>query len=195
MLSPQRVPKTPTCEVTPGRGLWEPPVLGRAPPRGAAPGSVLGAGTRESHPRPCPLVPQLLRDPLDARLGLILPRRAAEPPSFCCSLLPKKGTSATRAGAQCSPRKRGGVLSSPHPVGSPKLVGGGMLCSWAEAADAALLEITLLHARRQREKLLSRALSAQPLRAHCQHGAGSEGGGLPHGPLPTAARGPPASRG
>lgn len=74
--------------------------------------------------------------------------------------------------------QKGGVLSSPRPVGSPKPVGGGMRCSWAEAADAALLEITLLHARRQREKLLSRALSAQPLRAHCQHGAGGRGGCL-----------------
>lgn len=60
-----------------------------------------------------------------------------------------------------------------------------MCCSWAEAADAALLEITLLHARRQREKLLSRALSAQPALSARRGGRGGPALPLPHSPLPT----------
>lgn len=114
-------------------------------------------------------------------------QRCAACPHFCC---PAQGRGAM-------PTQPGGPLLLPTLWGAAA-GGGGMHCSWAEAADAALLEITLLHARRQREKLLSRALSAQPVRPHCQHSVGS-GGAAPcpslADPSPQQRRDPPASMG
>lgn len=99
---------------------------------------------------------------------LTLPSRCGTCPPFPSAPQPLVGFPCQGPG--CEACLAWGSSAPPHQPGAG---GGGMCCSWAEAADAALLEITLLHARRQREKLLSRALSAQPALSARRGGGGA----------------------
>lgn len=107
-------------------------------------------------------------------------------PSRCGSYPPFSSAPQPLVGFPCQGPgcKAWGSSAPPHQPGAG---GGGMCCSWAEAADAALLEITLLHARRQREKLLSRALSAQPALSARRGGRGGPA-------LPSSRTQPPPHR-
>lgn len=183
-------PRATSFGMTPGRALCGSPALSRDPRRGE-PGMCHERGRRWG--RFSQVTARLLLEPqaaLGAAMGPIQPHAANAALRVLISAAQHRGHGAM-------PTQPGGPLLLPIVWGAAA-GGGGMHCSWAEAADAALLEITLLHARRQREKLLSRALSAQPVRPHCQHSAGS-GGAAPcpslADPSPQQCRDPPASIG
>lgn len=183
-------PRATSFGMTPGRALCGSPALSRDPRRGE-PGMWHERGQRWG--RFSQVTARLLLEPqaaLGAAMGPIQPHAANAALRVLISAAQHRGHGAM-------PTQPGGPLLLPILWGAAA-GGGGMHCSWAEAADAALLEITLLHARRQREKLLSRALSAQPVRPHCQHSAGS-GGAAPcpslADPSPQQCRDPPASIG
>lgn len=133
---------------------WEKGPKGGSRPGAGAGGSWL-LGYRDAEP--------------DAGMGLIQPRTSQHHP-IAALLVPPLAAPQPLVAFLCWGQgvRPWGCSAPPPPHREPEAGGGGMCCSWAEAADAALLEITLLHARRQREKLLSRALSAQPaLSAQC----------------------------